>query len=88
MDQVKEERRRPGAQAGLMQQEVNVALALQRQVGTVAALEHLKMAGADGALISRVLHGEHVRAGDGEQLEPVLPEPSGYRAMRHTGAAG
>jgi hypothetical protein len=64
MDEVMKERRRAGAQAGNLQQKVSAALALQRQVGTVAAVEHLKMAGAQGTLISRVLRGEAVRAGD------------------------
>lgn len=87
MDQMNE-RRRAGADAGNMQQEVSLALALQRQVGTVAAVEHLKMAGAESALISRVLCGQEVRAGDGELAGPLLPEAPGYRAVRHGGTAG
>jgi hypothetical protein len=64
MDQVMSERRRTGAQAGRMQMEVGKALALQREVGTVAAVEHLKMVGAEGVLIARVLCGRELRAGD------------------------
>lgn len=88
MDQVVSERRRADAGAGMMQQEVSLALALQREVGTVAALEHLKMVGAESALIARVLGGNHVRAGDGGLAAPVLPEAAAYRAVRHAGAVG
>lgn len=85
MDQMNE-RRRAGADAGNLQKEVSLALALQREVGTVAAVEHLKTAGAESALIARVLCGQQVRAGDGALEGPLLPEAPGYRAMRHTAA--
>jgi hypothetical protein len=64
MADVMSEWRRTGPQAGRMQMEVGKALALQREVGTVAAVEHLKMVGAEGVLIGRVLCGRELRAGD------------------------
>lgn len=83
MDQQMTERRCAPAAAGNLGQEVGVALALQREVGTVAAVEHLKVAGAGSALIARVLSEHKVRAGDGELALPATPEPAAWRALRH-----
>lgn len=82
MDQPMTERRAPAA-AGNLGQEVGVALALQREVGTVAAVERLKAAGAGSELIARVLSEHKVRAGDGELALPEVPEPAAGRAVRH-----
>ena len=61
------ERRQAGAQAGkpsARTASIRESLRVQRQSGTVSAIEYLKSAGVGGAVIQRVLSGAATRSDD------------------------